>query len=120
MNSKSNFEVDEQNTKDSLFKSYTYISDYLKKLISLEDITFSTKELFKLYLCQIISNIINEKLILFIFLNIIIFYSPIENKCEHFLFKIKMGVKQTFEGIIGLIIVFIPKYEARKEKEKRN
>ena len=81
MNSKSNFGVDEQNTKDSLFKSYTYISDYLKKLISLEDITFSTKELFKLYLCQIISNIINEKLILFIFLNIIIFYSPIENSC---------------------------------------
>ena len=37
-------------------------------------------------------------------MNIIIFYAPIENKSEHFLFKIKMAIKQTFEGIIGLVI----------------
>ena len=64
-------------------------------------------------------NIFNEKLILFIIINVIIFYSPIEDKSEHFLFKIKMMVKQTIEGIIGLIIVVIPKYEAPKEKEKQ-
>ena len=64
-------------------------------------------------------NILNEKLILFIVINLIIFYSPIENKSEHFLFKLKMAVKQTIEGIIGLIIAIIPKYEAPKEKEKQ-
>ena len=64
-------------------------------------------------------NIFNEKLILFIIINVIIFYSPIEDKSEHFLFKIKMMVKQTIEGIIGLIIAIIPKYEAPKEKEKQ-
>ena len=63
-------------------------------------------------------NILNEKLILFIIINVIIFYSPIEDKSEHFLFKLKMTVKQTIEGIIGLIIAVIPKYEAQKEKEK--
>ena len=53
-------------------------------------------------------------------MNIIIFYAPIENKSEHFLFKIKMAIKQTFEGIIGLAIAFIPKYEPPKNKEKQS
>ena len=52
-------------------------------------------------------------------MNVIIFYSPIENYSDHFLFKIKMAVKQTIEGIIGLLIVIIPKYEQSKEKEKQ-
>ena len=64
-------------------------------------------------------NILNEKLILFIVINLIIFYSPIENKSEHFLFKLKMAAKQTIEGIIGLIIAAIPKYQGPKEKEKQ-
>ena len=63
----------------------------------------------------------NDKLILFIILNVIIFYAPIESVSDHFLFKIKMAIKQTYEGIIGLIIIFIPKYEpTQKEKEKEN
>ena len=53
-------------------------------------------------------------------MNIIIFYAPIENKNEHFLFKIKMAIKQTFEGIIWLAIAFIPKYEPPKNKEKQS
>ena len=66
-----------------------------------------------------IFNLLSDKLILFIIMNLIIFYFPIENKSEHFLFKLKMAIKQTFEGIIGLIITFIPKYEPPKEKEKQ-
>ena len=53
-------------------------------------------------------------------MNIIIFYAPIENKSEHFLFKIKMAIKQTIEGIIRLAIAFIPKYEPPKNKEKQS
>ena len=64
-------------------------------------------------------NIFNEKLILFIIINVIIFYSPIEDKSEHFLFKIKMIFDITIAVIIELIIDIIPKYEAPKEKEKQ-
>ena len=53
-------------------------------------------------------------------MNVIIFYAPIENKSEHFLFKIKMAVKQTLEGTIGLVVAFIPKYEPPKNKEKQS
>ena len=76
------------------------------------------KTLIVFYICKKILNIINDKLIIFIILNIIILYAPIEKKSEHFLFKIKMAVKQTFEGIIGLIIAIIPKYDSPKEKLK--
>jgi len=74
----------------------------------------------KLYLLCNILNLFNDKLILFIIMNIIIFYAPIENKSEHFLFKIKMAIKQIIEGIIGLAIAFIPKYEPPKNKEKQS
>jgi hypothetical protein len=46
------------------------------------------------------------------------FYYPIESRTDHFLFKIYMAIKQTYEGIIGLIIVIIPKYEKKNENEK--
>ena len=117
--SKADCNIDEQKLKDSLFKSYSCTSEYLKKIINFNDVTFSAKALLKFYCCSIILNKLNDKLILFIIINIIIFYSPIENKSEHFLFKLKMAVKQTFEGIFGLIIAFIPKYELPKEKEKQ-
>ena len=91
----------------------------MRKVINFEDAYFSGKEIAKLYFCSTILNILNEKLILFIIINVIIFYSPIEDRSEHFLFKMKMAVKQSIEGIIGLIIAVIPKYEAPKEKEKQ-
>ena len=51
-------------------------------------------------------------------MNIIMFYYPIESRTDHFLFKLYMAIKQTYEGIIGLIIVIIPKYEKKNENEK--
>ena len=117
--SKEDFNIDEQKLKDSINKSCSCTSEYLKKIINFEDIYFSGKALLRLYCCSIIFNLLSDKLILFIIMNLIIFYSPIENKSEHFLFKLKMAIKQTFEGIIGLIITFIPKYEPPKEKEKQ-
>ncbi len=53
-------------------------------------------------------------------MNIIIFYFPIESRTDHFLFKIYMAIKQTYEGIIGLVIVIIPKFEKNKENVKEN
>ena len=78
------------------------------------------EQLFNIYSLVSIFNYVNDKLILLIIVNIIIFYFPIESSTDHFLFKIYMAIKQTYEGIIGLIIVIIPKYEKNKEivKEK--
>ena len=65
-----------------------------------------------------IINILNEKFILLIITNIIMFYAPLENYSDHFLFKAKMAVIQTIEGTIGLISCLIPKYEEPKINNK--
>ena len=119
-NSEADCKIDENKLKDSLFKSYSYVQEKLNKITNVEDIYFCGKTLLKFYVFCNILNLFNDKLILFIIMNIIIFYAPIENKSEHFLFKIKMAVKQTLEGIIGLVIAFIPKYEPPKNKEKQS
>ena len=116
-NSSEDNDINEQKIKDSLFNSYTIISGYFKKIISFEDIYFSIIEILKILFFKGLFNILNEKLVLFIILNVIIFYYPIENYCEHFVFKIKVTISITIASIISLIIVFIPKYEQPKEKE---
>jgi len=112
--------IEENKVKDSLFKSYTRISNYFKKIIDFNDAYFSLEQLFNIYSLVSIINYVNEKLILLIIMNIIIFYFPIESRTDHFLFKIYMAIKQTYEGIIGLVIVIIPKFEKNKENVKEN
>jgi len=112
--------IEENKVKDSLFKSYTRISNYFKKIIDFNDAYFSLEQLFNIYSLVSILNYVNEKLILLIIMNIIIFYFPIESRTDHFLFKIYMAIKQTYEGIIGLVIVIIPKFEKNKENVKEN
>ena len=68
--------IEEDKIKDSLFKSYTFVSNYLKKIVFFEDAYFSLNTLFKLYSLVSLLNYVNDKLILFIFMNIIIFYFP--------------------------------------------
>ncbi len=51
-------------------------------------------------------------------LNIILFYAPIEKKFPYFLFKSRMYLQQTFQGIFGLINCFIPKYEEQKKNNE--
>ena len=61
-----------------------------------------------------IINIINDKLLLLIIMNIIIFYSPIEKHLtDHFLFKGRMAFSQIVEGVLGLLECFIPRYEGQ-------
>ena len=115
--SKVNKDIENQNIKDTLYKSYLKRYNYVKEIITFENYKNSFKELFKLYVIMKIINLINDKFLLLIAVNIIVFYFPLENKSDHFLFKGKMAVKQFIEGIIGLIECLIPRYEEPKEKE---
>ena len=56
-------------------------------------------------------------MILLIISNICIFYSILDKKYPHFLFMVRMSIKQIIEGIIVVLICIIPNYE-KKEKEK--
>ena len=49
-------------------------------------------------------------------LNILVFYAPINNKFPNFVFNSIMYVKQTIEGIFGIVECFIPRYVDKKEK----
>ena len=71
-----------------------------------------------MYIIGKIINIINEKFILLIATNIIMFYAPIENYTDHFLFKAKMAIIQTIEGILGIVNCLIPKYEEPKKPKE--
>ena len=69
------------------------------------------------YLLMKITSCLSDKFIFLIISNICIFYSIIDKKYPHFLFKCRMSIKQIIEGIIVLIICVIPRYE---DKEKEN
>ena len=113
-----NKEIDKEQIRESLIKSCSCFSNYIQKIVSFEDYKFSLIQLFKLYVYAKIINIFNEKFILLIVTNIIMFYAPLENYSDHFLFKAKMAVIQIIEGTIGLISCFIPKYEEPQIKNK--
>ena len=110
-------ELEAEKIKESLFKGYSFLSNYIQKIILIEDLKYSFKELFKIYVFGKIINIFNEKFVLLIITNIVMLYAPIEDCSEHFLFKVKMSIKQIIEGVICLINCFIPKYEEIQKEE---
>ena len=61
-----------------------------------------------------LSKLINDKIVILAIVNIIIFYSIIENKCPKFAFRTRMFIKSIIEGILSTIITFIPKYQEKK------
>ena len=71
----------------------------------------------ELYIFWKFSAIINDKLIILIIGNIIIFYSLLEKKYPKFLFRCRMFVKEMIEGILSLIFAIIPKYEEDKKAQ---
>jgi len=107
-------EINEEKTKESLTKTYLGTVNYIHKIIKFDDYVFSLKELIKLYIIMKIVNFISAKFILLLIMNVIIFYAPIENKTDHFLFKGKMAVQQAIEGAIALAECLIPRYEGPK------
>ena len=50
--------------------------------------------------------------------NICLFYSPLEKKYPHFIFKCTMSSTQIIEGIFVLVQSVIPKYEEEPIKQK--
>ena len=59
---------------------------------------------------------ISDKLVLLLIANICLFYSSLEEKFPHFIFKCRTAIKQVIEGIIVLFQCLIPKYEETPKK----
>ena len=95
-----------------------YLKKFLMKVISLEDKLYTFRIFVEFYLLMKITSYLNDKIILSLIVNILIFYAPLEKKNPHFLFKTRMIFKQIIEGIIILILCLVPKYEEEKEENK--
>ena len=78
---------------------------------------YSLTVFIELYILWKISAIFNDKLVVLIAGNIIIFYSFLDEKYPKFLFRCRMFVKEIIEGILGFIMALIPKYEENKKEQ---
>ena len=90
----------------------------MEKIINLEEPFLSLKSFFYLYLLMNTFSIIGDRFVLFVILNIFIFYTPIDKKYPHFLFIFRMYIKQIIEGTLGIIECIIPRYEDIKHNKK--
>ena len=80
-------------------------------IIYFKEPLYSLTAFIELYILLNISKFVNDKIIILIICNIIIFYDIIEKKHPKFLFKSRMYIKEIIEGIVGIFIALIPKYE---------
>ena len=87
---------------------------FIQKIIYLEEPFYCLTVFIELFIFWKFSAIINDKLIILVIGNTIIFYSFLEKKYPKFLFRCRMFVKEIIEGIIGFIMALIPKYEDAK------
>ena len=94
--------------------SIEYFKNFLKKTISLEDKMYTLRTLVELYLLMKITSYLNDKIILILVSNIIIFYSMLEKKYPYFVLKSRMAIRQVIEGVFVLILCVIPRYEEEK------
>ena len=105
-------------------KTYNYESEMkryrerFRKIISLEDPSSTIRTFVYIYSCLLLSILLGDKFILLLVLNILIFYTPINNKFPNFIFNTIMTLKQTIEGILGILESFIPRYIDKKELNK--
>lgn len=60
----------------------------------------------KLFLC-----FFRRKIFFTLIINIILLYAPIEENFPHFIFMIRMFIRQMIEGIVGVIYCLISKGE---------
>ncbi len=88
-----------------------------RKIISFEDPIYTIKTLIYVYLLMKLAGLLGDRFILFVVLNIFIFYAPIEKKYPHFLFVSRMYIKQIIEGTVGIVECLIPRYEEIKPKK---
>lgn len=78
------------------------------------------KVCFGFYLVSILFGIFNDKLIYWLFSNLIIFNEIIERYHKNFMFEVFMAFKANYEGIVGVIECFIPKYVPPKKNEEKD
>ena len=104
--------------KDNICEKEKVLGFPINNIISLEDPVLTLKTLIYFYLTMKISSLIGDRIILFVILNIFIFYSLIEKRCPHFLFIYRTYIKQIIEGSLGIIECLIPRYIEDKQKNK--
>ena len=70
------------------------------------------------YLTMKIASLIGDRIIIFVILNVFIFYSLIEKRRPNFLFFYRTYIKQIIEGSLGILECLIPRYIEDKQKNK--
>ena len=114
---KINIEEEEENNNNEINEIIIKKrKEYFRKIISLEEPSSTIRSLIYANVCLIVASILGDKFIIFIFVNIFVFYYPINTKFPNFLFMSLMSVKQTIEGVIGIIECLIPRYVEEKLK----
>ena len=91
---------------------------FITRITDFDSCYYSIKMIIIFYILSRIINWFNDKFIVWIILNVLIFYGPIEKKYPYFLFKCRVSVEQIFQGIIGLVGCLIPKYEEDNKENK--
>ena len=107
----------EENVKNNYELEVKKLRERFRKLMSLEDPSSTLRNFIYTYFCLIISRFAGDKFIIFCILNIYIFYTPINNKFPNFVFNCVMSLKQTIEGVFGIIECFIPRYVEKKKND---
>ena len=97
------------------FIRYTW--DSIKKAFSFKDKLYTIRIIIEVFLLIKILPILGAKFILFIVLNIIVLYAPLDKKCPHFLFQFRMSFRQIIEGILGILLCLIPLNEKKTKKD---
>ena len=59
---------------------------------------------------------ITDKIVILLIANVCLFYSCLEEKFPHFIFKCRTSIEQIIEGILVLVPCIIPKYEETPKK----
>lgn len=70
----------------------------------------------ELKLASIITNWFSDKFLLWIVMNVIIFYGPIDKWFPGIIPYIFTSIRQTIEGVYGIIEISLPKYVDKEEK----
>ena len=86
--------------------------------MSFEEPILTIKTVFYTYYCMKIATLFGDRFILFVIMNIFVFYAPIDKICPHFIFIARMYIKQIIEGTLGILECLIPRYEEEKTKKK--
>ena len=111
----------EENKEHKIYNYESEMKRYrerFRKIISLEDPSSTIRTFVYIYSCLLLSLLLGDKFILLLILNILIFYTPINNKFPNFIFNTIMTLKQAIEGVLGILESFIPRYIDKKELNK--